>query len=172
MSKKMLVFLLIILTSSLATYLYVLLFGVVSIFVDPVHAQEYGQKLTRDLGMTLIASQEMISESVHELANTEEISPTYAGYLIRQIVAGWAFTWFLIFGVFTALGFFYRKNKTEFSKWFLLFFLSVFIVGAIQVSTTFILTGQAVWPYMGFIDTWKNGEAILEAVNAMAPAIV
>ena len=116
-----------------------------------------------DAGALVAATQWVIKNAIIALAAGTS-SPLYSDFLLRAIGAGVLMTGLIIYITYLGLSkTIARKFVTGFAGFAGVLFVSVLIVGSVQVVTTLAMTGEFIWPFEGIVEIFKNGQVISDA---------
>ncbi len=136
-----------------------ILADVVFIYDNPsVNAVE---KLGIDIGVLLIASQGVMTDSIQKMASSQD-DIAYSNFLFNRLIAGtvlsilWIYIFYIIFKKLPGL----HKKSPLF-----LILLSLFVVSMLQVFAALAIFKMWIYPFQGFIDVMANGDVLVNYLN-------
>ena len=165
MPKKFWLLLILLIGTSLGIYLYLLLVDVFMLILSLGNPEILAKTISDSL-MMLVASQNVIINAVNEL---EGANPLYTAYLLREILAGIAVNFFMIFSAIAFFSFFIRGKEQSLQRFFIVFTLAIVSVSIFQVVTHYMATKEVVYPFKGLIYLFMNNEKVIYAVQHQLP---
>jgi len=99
-----------------------------------------------------LVSQTSISDSLDVLRDNGDIEPTYRSWLNMRICGGLAFTALIVLIVFGILKKVIRSESTSLMSWLFIIFVTLMIVGVLQVVAALAVTGTVIYPFSGVVD--------------------
>lgn len=168
MNRIMIVIIILIFLGS-GAFIYVLVSDVILIVTNPSQWQENVGRLGHDSGALLLISQSSISSSINVLEENGDIEPTYRYWLNSQIMGGVAFTFLVVLIVFGMIKKIIRSETTSLMSWLFIIFVTLLIVGVLQIVAALVVTGDVVYPFSGIVDLVTHMDTVAYSFMQAVP---
>lgn len=150
-----------ILLLGMGAYIYILVWDLVQIGMNPTQWQEGLSKFGADAGELLLKTQRTISASLEVMEGDGELTIIQRQFLTNQVYGSIAFNILLILGMMGLIRFFFRKARSSFWLWFKILLVSIIIIGLLQVVAAYALYEVIDYPYQGVVDLGLKWEIFI-----------